>query len=279
MNIVSEIIPLRQHIHNWRVNAERIAFVPTMGNLHEGHLKLVSEAQAHAERVVVSIFVNPTQFSAGEDFDNYPRTQTADHAKLKAMGVDLVFQPEIDELYAPDAKTFVSVKDISTLHCGAFRQGHFDGVATIVCKLFNLVQPDIALFGLKDFQQLAIIRLMVRDLLIPVEIIAVETVRESNGLAMSSRNGYLSEEEKQIAPVLYQILCKAKETILINHNYREIEQQAIMQLQQAGFNVDYFSISRYQDLSLANNDDKHLIILTAARLGKTRLIDNIAVQK
>ncbi|MFZ2726707.1 MAG: pantoate--beta-alanine ligase [Methylococcaceae bacterium] len=279
MNIVSEIIPLRQHIHNWRVNAERIAFVPTMGNLHEGHLKLVSEAQAHAERVVVSIFVNPTQFSAGEDFDNYPRTQAADHAKLKAMGVDLVFQPEIDELYAPDAKTFVSVKDISTLHCGAFRQGHFDGVATVVCKLFNLVQPDIALLGLKDFQQLAIIRLMVRDLLIPVEIIAVDTVRESNGLAMSSRNGYLSAEEKQIAPVLYQTLCKAKEAVLLGDNYREIEQQAIMQLQQAGFVVDYFTISCYQDLSLANNEDNHLIILTAARLGKTRLIDNIAVQK
>jgi pantoate--beta-alanine ligase len=277
MNIVSNIHQLRAILTSWRERGERVAFVPTMGNLHAGHLHLVKNAQRHAQRVVVSIFVNPTQFGAGEDFASYPRTEQADCDKLRELGVDLVFQPSIDSLYSPDAKTFVTVKELSMLHCGAFRAGHFDGVATIVCKLFNLVQPDVALFGLKDFQQLAIIRLMVRDLFIPVDIIGIETVREDNGLAMSSRNGYLSVAEKHIAPVLYQTLTKAKQAVLIGDDYRSIEQNAALELAQAGFKVDYFSICKADNLTIAQTGDNNLIILTAAKLGKTRLIDNIAV--
>lgn len=279
MNIVFEVETLRQSLHNWRVSGDRIAFVPTMGNLHQGHLKLVAEAQRRAERVVVSIFVNPTQFSAGEDFDNYPRTEAADYDKLRAMGVNLLFQPTSSELYPVSANTVVSVAALSNLHCGAFRAGHFAGVATVVCKLFNIVQPDIALFGLKDFQQLVIIRTMVRDLFLPVQIIAVDTVREASGLAMSSRNSYLTETEKNLAPLLYQSLCTARDALLISSNYNEIEQTATQVLQRAGFNVDYFTISRYSDLMPPTLEDKQLIILTAAKLGHTRLIDNLALSK
>ncbi|MEE7628232.1 pantoate--beta-alanine ligase [Methylobacter sp. Wu8] len=276
MHIVNAISELRDAVGAWRALGQSVALVPTMGNLHAGHLALVNEAKNKADRVVVSIFVNPTQFGVGEDFETYPRTEREDQEKLNAAGADLLFQPAVSEIYAPDAKTVVSVSGLSEQYCGAFRPGHFDGVATVVCKLFNIVQPDAALFGLKDFQQLTVIRTMVRDLNIPVEIIGVDTVREASGLAMSSRNGYLTVEEKAVASKLYQTLCDARNAVLAGHlSYQEIESRALLFLQESGFQPDYFSVCRASDLKKADVDDKELVLLTAARLGKTRLIDNI----
>lgn len=276
MQLVTTIVELQKIIKNWRLAQERIAFVPTMGNLHDGHLKLVHEARQHADRVVVSIFVNPTQFGAGEDFANYPRTEQEDIKKLQAVSADLLFLPSADEMYAPNAKTTISVPGIADLHCGASRPGHFNGVATVVCKLFNMVQPDSAVFGLKDFQQLAVIRMMVRDLNIPVQIIGVATVREASGLAMSSRNGYLTAQEKAIAPLLYQTLCTARAAVLAgNLPYPEIERDALQFLQQAGFKPDYFSVCRSSDLTKAKPEDTDLVLLAAVKLGITRLIDNV----
>lgn len=276
MHIVNAISELRDAVGAWRALGQSVALVPTMGNLHAGHLALVNEAKNKADRVVVSIFVNPTQFGVGEDFETYPRTEREDQEKLNAAGANLLFQPAVSEIYAPDAKTVVSVSGLSEQYCGAFRPGHFDGVATVVCKLFNIVQPDVALFGLKDFQQLTVIRTMVRDLNIPVEIIGVDTVREASGLAMSSRNGYLTVEEKAVASKLYQTLCDARNAVLAGHlSYQEIESRALLFLQESGFQPDYFSVCRASDLKKADVDDKELVLLTAARLGKTRLIDNI----
>jgi pantoate--beta-alanine ligase len=276
MQIVKTVFELRSVIKVWRQTGESVAFVPTMGNLHDGHIKLVTEAKQHADRIVVSIFVNPSQFGPGEDFDSYPRTEAEDQTKLTAAGADLLFLPAVTDMYAADIKTTVSVSGLSTIYCGAARPGHFDGVATVVCKLFNMVQPDIALFGRKDFQQLAVIRTMVRDLNIPVDIIGVDTVREPSGLAMSSRNGYLSAQEKQIACQLYQTLCVARDAVLAGQPFADIEQQALNALQTAGFKPDYFAICRSDDLAKADSQDKQLVILVAARLGKTRLIDNVA---
>ena len=280
MHIVNTISELRQTIGAWRSAGQRIALVPTMGNLHSGHLALVNEAKNQADRVVVSIFVNPTQFGAGEDFETYPRTEDEDQQKLNACDADLLFQPAVSAVYAQDAKTLVSVTGLSEKYCGAFRPGHFDGVATIVCKLFNMVQPDIALFGLKDFQQLTVIRAMVRDLNIPIEIVGVETVREASGLAMSSRNGYLTAEEKIVAAKLYQSLRVAHDAVLAGHqSYQEIERNASLFLQESGFQPDYFNVCRMSDLKKTDTDDVELVLLTAARLSKTRLIDNICFSK
>jgi pantoate--beta-alanine ligase len=271
---------LRKATADWRLTGKRLAFVPTMGNLHAGHLQLVSEARKQADHVVVSIFVNPTQFGAGEDFETYPRTEREDQEKLETAGADLLFLPSVSEMYAPDAKTTVSVAGLSELHCGASRPGHFNGVATVVCKLFNLVQPDIALFGLKDFQQLAVIRTMVRDLDFPVEIVGVGTVREPSGLAMSSRNGYLSPEEIKAAPKLYESLCVARDAVLAGKQpYADIEIRAMLSLQEAGFQPDYFSICRSSDLKKAETGDTDLVILAAAKLGSTRLIDNVCFSR
>ncbi|TAN68929.1 MAG: pantoate--beta-alanine ligase [Methylobacter sp.] len=276
MYIVSTVSELRDAVRAWRLAGQSVALVPTMGNLHAGHLALVDDAKNKADRVVVSIFVNPTQFGVGEDFETYPRTEREDQQKLDAACVDLLFQPAVSEVYAPAAKTVVSVTGISEQYCGAFRPGHFNGVATVVCKLFNMVQPDIALFGLKDFQQLTVIRTMVRDLNIPIEITGVETVREASGLAMSSRNGYLTAEEKTVAAKLYQSLCVAREAVLAGkQSYQEIERRALLFLQESGFQPDYFSVCRMGDLKKAGADDVELVLLAAARLNKTRLIDNI----
>jgi len=276
MRIVNTVFELREAIKAWRLEGESVAFVPTMGNLHAGHLQLVSMAKKKADRVVVSIFVNPTQFGVGEDFETYPRTEREDQEKLEAGNADLLFQPSVADIYMPDAKTTVTVTGLSDLYCGASRPGHFSGVATIVCKLFNIVQPNIALFGLKDYQQLTVIKTMVRDLNIPVEITGVDTVREPSGLAMSSRNGYLTDAEKTVAPKLYQSLCAARDTILAgNQAYADIEQQALRFLQQAGFQPDYFSVCRSGDLKKAAAEDVDLVLLAAVKLGKTRLIDNI----
>ena len=276
MLIANTIVDLRKALLPWRLAGERIAFVPTMGNLHAGHLKLVEEAKLSADRVVVSIFVNPTQFGAGEDFEAYPRTEAEDRQKLEAADTDALFLPSVGEMYAKGAKTVVSVKNLSSLHCGASRPGHFDGVATVVCKLFNLVQPDVAFFGQKDFQQLVIIRAMVSDLNIPVEIRSIATVRESGGLAMSSRNGYLSPDELQAAPKLYQALCVARDEILSGEAYFDgIESNALAYLEKVGFMPDYFSICKPDDLLKADKKATDIVILAAAKLGRTRLIDNV----
>jgi pantoate--beta-alanine ligase len=276
MRIVNTVFKLREAVKTWRLNGESIALVPTMGNLHAGHLHLVSMAKKKADRVVVSIFVNPTQFGVGEDFETYPRTEREDQEKLAAENADLLFQPSVADIYTPDAKTVVTVTGLSDMYCGASRPGHFSGVATVVCKLFNIVQPNVALFGLKDFQQFTVIKTMVQDLNIPVETIGIDTVREPSGLAMSSRNGYLTDDEKKVAPKLYYSLCVARDAILAgNQTYTDIEQQALQFLQQAGFQPDYFSVCRSSDLKKADAEDKDLVLLAAAKLGKTRLIDNI----
>ena len=280
MKILNSIAALRAQISAWRQNGERIAFVPTMGNLHNGHLKLVDVAKSRADRVIVSIFVNPMQFGKNEDLDSYPRTLEADCAGLTAHGADAVFTPTPDMMYPRglDVQTFVEVPLLGDLHCGASRAGHFRGVSTIVCKLFNLVQPDIACFGQKDYQQLAIIRQMVTDLSLPIEIIGVATERAANGLALSSRNGYLTPEQLATAPKLYQLLQQLRAQILAgNHDYRSLELQTKQQLSDAGFTPDYIDISDQTDLTLATEAEQAKVILAAAWLGTTRLIDNLEV--
>jgi pantoate--beta-alanine ligase len=280
MKILNSIAALRAQIRAWQQNGERIAFVPTMGNLHNGHLKLVDVAKSHADRVIVSIFVNPMQFGKNEDLDSYPRTLEADCAGLTAHGADAVFTPTPDIMYPRglDVQTFVEVPLLGDLHCGASRAGHFRGVSTIVCKLFNLVQPDIACFGQKDYQQLAIIRQMVADLSLPIEIIGVPTERAENGLALSSRNGYLTPQQLATAPKLYQLLQQLRTQILAgNHDYRSLELQTKQQLSAAGFTPDYIDISDQTDLTLATTADQAKVILAAAWLGNTRLIDNLEV--
>ena len=276
MQTVSSVEALRSQVRQWRQAGLSIAFVPTMGNLHDGHIQLVTQAKQQADKVVVSIFVNPTQFGPNEDFASYPRTEQQDQQRLVACDTDLLFLPGVETLYPNGSQTQISVTGLSSLHCGAHRPGHFDGVALIVCKLLNIVQPDLLLLGEKDFQQLAVIRTMVADLNMPVSIQGVATVRESDGLAMSSRNGYLSEQQRQIAPQLYQALISAREAILAgNTDLQAVSEQQIQALQQAGFSVDYFNICRSNDLAPAGDDDQDLVILVAARLGKTRLIDNV----
>ena len=262
--------------------AKKIALVPTMGNLHQGHLDLVNRARELADIVIVSIFVNPLQFEAGGDLDNYPRTLKEDIEKLEKAGVDLLFVPDVNEIYGGDLSktTQVIVPGISSLWCGASRDGHFEGVTTIVNKLFNLVQPDIAVFGEKDWQQLTIIRMMVKDLKMPVDIIGVPTRRESDGLAMSSRNIYLTAKEREIAPKLREVLLNIeKELVSGQNNLKKIIAQAIQALNQTGFKTDYLAICRQSDLQVASESDKDLVVLAAAYLGKARLIDNLVLKR
>ncbi len=276
MQKVTTIELLTEAVKQWRAQGKLVAFVPTMGNLHAGHIKLVTEARKKADKIVVSIFVNPTQFGPGEDFQSYPRTEAEDEESLKQAGIDLLFLPTVDEVYQQQIQTVVSVAGLSSKLCGASRPGHFDGVATVVTKLFNMVQPDMAFFGEKDFQQLAVIRTLVKDLSLPVEIFAVATEREADGLAMSSRNGYLTEQQRLIAPELYRSLCKAKKDVLSkNHKLRNIERQQQIYLEKLGFKVDYFSICNAKNLQQANEGENDLVILVAAKLGKPRLIDNL----
>lgn len=276
MHIVTTGSALRQTIKPWQRADKTVALVPTMGNLHDGHLHLVETAKTRADHVVVSIFVNPTQFGENEDFSSYPRTEAEDLTKLRAAQADAVFMPSVAEIYAPGAATAITVKGLSDQHCGASRPGHFSAVATIVCKLFNIAQPDVALFGEKDFQQLAVIRRMATDLNIPVEIIGVPTVRETDGLAMSSRNSYLTAEQRGIAPALYRSLCRARDLLLGGEtDLRSLELRQLRMLQFAGMQPEYFSICRSDNLQAATADDSELVILAAARLGRGRLIDNI----
>jgi len=281
MITLDTIEQLRQQVGTGRSKGERIALVPTMGNLHQGHLDLVTRAQSLADRVVVSIFVNPMQFGAGEDFESYPRTEVADSEKLAALGTDLLFAPTVAEVYPRprELQTRVEVPGISDILCGASRPGHFIGVATVVCKLFNMVQPDVAVFGEKDFQQLMVIRRMVEDLCIPVEIVGLPTVRESDGLARSSRNGYLTDEERDRAPNLYRVLRETASRLQAGErNHQALVKAAESDLQQCGFRPDYFRICRQSDLAEASADDKSLVILAAAYLGKARLIDNLMLE-
>jgi pantoate--beta-alanine ligase len=280
MQTVEFIPDLRRTVRAWRAQGLSVAFVPTMGNLHAGHIRLVEEAKRQADRVAVSIFVNPTQFGPGEDFAAYPRTPEDDAGKLRTAGADLLFLPGTGELYPADAAamTFVEVPGLSDDLCGRFRPGHFRGVATVVCKLFNQVQPDVALFGEKDYQQLVIIRRMVADLDIPVRIHGVPTVRESNGLAMSSRNGYLTAEERARAALLYANLSEAAEALRRSErDFARIERERAESLAASGFQPDYFAIRRQGDLAPPEPDYRRLVILAAARLGRTRLIDNLQV--
>lgn len=275
------ISELRKCVTQWRKQGLSVAFVPTMGNLHAGHIKLVKEARKKADKVVVSLFVNPTQFGEGEDFESYPRTEFEDEDKLKKASADLLFIPCVSEMYPDKEKAMsISVGALAAMHCGAHRGGHFDGVATVVTKLFNMVQPDIAFFGEKDFQQLAVIKQMVRDFNSPVTIVGIATERESDGLAMSSRNVYLTAEQRLVAPLLYQAICLAQKNVLLGKmNFKDIEQQQKKDLQAAGFEVDYFSICKADDLLIATENDNELVILVAAKLGAPRLIDNVFFSK
>ena len=278
MQTVNSIQELRAVIHAQRMAGKRIGFVPTMGNLHEGHITLVKEGQKHADFMVSSVFVNPTQFVAGEDFDKYPRTLQQDQEKLTAAGCNLLFAPPVEEMYPGDQASWASVHvtAITERHCGAARPGHFDGVSTVVTKLFNIVRPDVALFGKKDFQQLAVIRRMTTALCFGIEIVGVDTVREANGLAMSSRNGYLSADEKARAAVLYRCLCETRDAIQAgNQDFANLSDRANAQLAAAGFVPEYFTVCRADNLEPASPADRQLVILAAARMGKARLIDNI----
>lgn len=275
MQIIHGIAQLRE----WRKTAGRVAFVPTMGNLHEGHLALVREAKRHADAVVVSIFVNRLQFGQGEDFDKYPRTLQQDADKLEGEGVAVVFAPDEKELYPRVQQQYnVEPPHLQNELCGAYRPGHFRGVATVVTKLFNIVEADVACFGKKDYQQLTIIQGMVDDLNMNIRIIPVDTGRAADGLALSSRNQYLSEAERAEAPRLYRELLQMAQAIAGgNVNYAELESQATANLQGAGWQVDYVEVRHAGNLQVAHAGDKHVVIVAAARLGSTRLIDNIEV--
>jgi pantoate--beta-alanine ligase len=278
MITVSSIPILRRQLQLWRSERQSIALVPTMGNLHAGHLMLVKQAASVAKRVVVSVFVNPLQFGPSEDYQNYPRTIDADRQRLLRSGADILFTPRVNEMYpnGMEATTRVEVPKISEVLCGAMRPGHFVGVATVVNKLFNIVQPDRALFGEKDYQQLLVIKRMVADLYLPIEIIGVPTVRESDGLAMSSRNGYLNEQQRKLAPQLFKILTEVKAKIKNGEkNFSLLEQQAMTRLTEGGLVPDYVAIRTAQTLEIPSARNRELVILVAARLGPVRLIDNI----
>lgn len=277
----SQIDELRQQLAAYRRENKTIALVPTMGNLHDGHLRLVEEAKRHADLVVASIFVNPMQFNAGEDFESYPRTLEADQAMLTKAGCDLLFTPSISSVYpnGQDNQTRILVPGVSEGLCGQKRPGHFEGVATVVTKLFNFVQPDVACFGQKDYQQVTVIRKLVNDLSFPIKIIEVPTHRTPEGLALSSRNGYLTPEQLAKAPALYAVLTTMAENLTTgNTHFHELTYKARARLAEQGFAPEYVEI-RNPDLSNASLDAKSWVILIAARLGKARLIDNLIVQR
>lgn len=285
MKTVSTIHELREQISQWRKAGLTIGFVPTMGNLHEGHISLITEAKKHADKIVASIFVNPMQFGANEDIDSYPRTLADDQAKLVAEGTDLLFTPTPEIVYPKglDKQSFVEVPNVSEGYCGESRPGHFRGVSTVVCKLFNLVQPDIACFGLKDYQQVQVIQTMVEDLSMPIEIIPVPTKREESGLAMSSRNNYLTAQEKAIAPTLNQqmrwLAEQIKQSPRQDTDFIGLAKQAANKIDESGMKTDYIHVCHARTLNPASDDDNELVILAAAHCGKARLIDNIQLSR
>jgi pantoate--beta-alanine ligase len=273
MQLIHSAAELRSRL----ANEESVAFVPTMGNLHEGHIELVRIARQRGHCVVVSIFVNPLQFGPNEDFDKYPRTLEADCVRLEGLA-DVVFAPSVGEMYPEMQTIFVEPPPISKELCGEFRPGHFQGVATVVLKLFNLVQPQVAVFGKKDYQQLAIIRKMVTQLNLPIEIVGAETARAADGLALSSRNQYLSAEERTEAVFLSQTLRGMGVALEAGEvGYADLEEKAGAALAKHGWVVEYVAVRRQADFGVPGKGERNLVILAAARLGKTRLIDNIEV--
>jgi pantoate--beta-alanine ligase len=280
MLVVKSRESLAEQLADWRSHGDHVALVPTMGNLHQGHLALVELARENAERVVVSIFVNPTQFGEGEDYEDYPRTLERDSRHLKKAGADMIFAPDVETMYpfGLDMATIVSVPGLTENFCGASRPGHFDGVTSVVARLFAMVMPDVAVFGQKDYQQQLVIRHMTADLSLPINILTAETVRDDDGLALSSRNSYLSDETRESAPLLFESLRRAGEELQNGRrNFVELEQEARSRLTEAGFDVDYFAIRRAQNLEVPDRDCDELVLLVAARLGKVRLIDNIVI--
>ncbi|MDO6582017.1 pantoate--beta-alanine ligase [Photobacterium sp. 2_MG-2023] len=281
MQTFADISPVREQVRAWRREGRRIAFVPTMGNLHQGHLTLVRKAREQADIIIVSIFVNPMQFDKADDLNSYPRTLEEDLAKLNGEGVELVFTPTPDTIYpnGMDRQTFVEVPGLSHMLEGALRPSHFRGVATIVAKLFNIVQPDVACFGEKDYQQLALIRQMVNDLAMPIEIIGVPTVREMDGLAMSSRNGYLTVDERQRAPVLAKTMRWISSQIRGGRrDFDEVVLDANDQLRAAGLEPDEIYIRDARTLQVVGEETTQAVILMSAFLGKARLIDNQVIE-
>jgi pantoate--beta-alanine ligase len=278
MKIVTRIADLRAIVHGWRMAGESIAFVPTMGNLHAGHASLIGAAHLHGRRVVASVFVNPLQFGPNEDYHAYPRTPDEDAALLEGQGVDVLFLPTVEEMYplGSAGSTIVDVPGLSGILCGAVRPGHFQGVATVVVKLLNLVQPDVGIFGEKDYQQLTIIHRSVEDLCLPVKIVGAPTVRADDGLALSSRNRYLSPEERAKAPTVYRSLDRARRRLEGGDaDIAAIERDGLETLRAAGFRPDYFEVRMAGTLARPQGQDIDVVVLTAARLGRARLIDNV----
>ncbi len=278
MRTANDAPSLRAAVRAWKQEGLRVGFVPTLGNLHAGHYSLLELARKHADRVVVSVFVNPTQFAAGEDFEKYPRTLLQDSVGLAEHECDLLFAPEVEMIYpyGPQNSIRIHVPQITEMLEGAHRPGHFDGVATVVAKLFALVAPDLAVFGQKDWQQLLVVKRLVRELAMPIEIIAAPTLRAEDGLALSSRNQYLSKSERALAPQIHATLQWMREAVLDDKPRETVEGEAVQRLGAAGFVPDYAVIRRAEDLSLPENGEREgLIALIAARLGATRLIDNL----
>jgi pantoate--beta-alanine ligase len=282
LDTVTTIAAVREHVHRWRREGLRIAFVPTMGNLHPGHVSLIEAARRHGERFIASIFVNPMQFGPNEDFAHYPRTPREDERMLADAGCSLMFMPDVGEIYphGSERATRVEVPGVSRMLEGEFRPGHMEGVSTVVAKLFHIVEPDVAVFGEKDFQQLTVIRRMVADLCMPVKIVGAPTVRDADGLAMSSRNQYLTPAERARAPEIYKALQAAAERVRTGDvDFASIERAGFHALEGAGFQPDYFSVRQAHDLNPATASARELVILTAARIGKARLIDNVQVRR
>jgi len=278
MQTITRIEDMRALVRGWRFGGESIAFVPTMGNLHAGHASLIGAAHLHGRRVVASVFVNPLQFGPNEDYAAYPRTPEDDTELLAAQGVDVLLLPTVDEMYplGVAGSTIVDVPELSGILCGAVRPGHFQGVATVVVKLLNLVQPDVAIFGEKDYQQLTIIRRSVEDLCLPVRIVGAPTVRAEDGLALSSRNRYLSESERAIAPLVYRALDRARRRLESGDaDLAGIQREGLESLRAAGFRPDYFEVRMAGTLAEPRGQDVDVVVLTAARLGRARLIDNV----
>lgn len=282
MEILARPDELRDRVQQWRRKGERIALVPTMGNLHAGHGSLVARASTLAKHVIVSVFVNPLQFGPNEDFAAYPRTPEEDRRLLESLQVELLFKPDVADIYprGQESSARVHVPGLEDILCGAFRPGHFMGVATVVTKLLNLVQPDLAVFGEKDYQQLMIIRRAVQDLCMPIEIVGVPTTREPDGLAMSSRNRYLTPQQRALAPRIYAELSRARAAIETGSTaFGDIEQSGFAALQKAGFKPDYFSVRDADTLEAPGPSSSELVVLTAARIGRARLIDNVRAKR
>ena len=287
MKIITSNDQLKEQVNSWRLADESLAFVPTMGNLHRGHLKLIEIARQNADHVVVSVFVNPMQFNQDSDFANYPRTLEQDIKKLNPLNIDVLYCPDQAGIYPEGMKsaTKVIVPELSEVLCGEFRPGHFEGVATVVAKLFNLVQPQVAVFGEKDFQQLLVIRKLVRDLNFPISIIGVETEREESGLALSSRNQYLSDNEKQTASQLYRVLKEVAENVKLRcqnktesrPDFLDIEQDALSRLAKMGFTPEYVQVRNASDIAVGSTSSDKLRVFAAAWLGQARLIDNVPI--